>query len=573
MYLLKKYLSFLIQAALCLGLVPCAYADVKLPAIFGDHMVLQQEATLPVWGWASPGEKIVVSFGNQKANTTTGADGKWRVDLAPVPAGTAPGTLVVAGRNTITLSDVLVGDVWLCSGQSNMEFPTKKLSLNQVSPTDASDNQIRLFHIPHRLAIVPLEDVTASWEVCSPETLSDFTAVGFFFAKNLRPVLNRPIGLIESSWGATTAHAWTSMDGLQTNPVFQPFIDDHNKSVANYPGGETEFETTVASYDATLKQWNDSLATNAPYQEAYKAWQKASNEARAASLPQPPAPATPTPQPHFPPGGHHNAPAALFDAMINPIIPYAIKGVIWYQGEDDSKSLESATNYRISLPALITDWRTHWKEGDFPFLFVQLAGFTANPKDAGEASTWAIVRESQLKTLALPNTGMAVAVDIGTVGNIHPPDKADVGLRLSLAAQHVAYGKNLVYTGPIYDSFQITGNTIRISFKPDSIGGGLTIGKSPCADPTAAPISTTDLQGFAIAGADQKWFWATAKIDQNTIVVSSPDVSKPVAVRYAWAFNPTCNLYNKEGLPASPFRTDDWEVPPADAAKAAALFR
>jgi sialate O-acetylesterase len=564
---------FLLLAIFSVCYVSRGCADVKLPAIFGDHMVLQQEASLPVWGWASPGEEVTVSFGAEKATVTAGADGTWQARLPPLPVGTPPGTLVVAGHNTLTLLDVLVGDVWICSGQSNMEFPVRKLQIKKVAVADQCDNQIRLFHIPHKLAIVPLNDVSASWEVCSPETLSDFTAVGFFFAQNLRPLLNHPVGLIESSWGATTAQAWTSLDGLRSNPVLQHHVDDYNRALTNYPGGETEFEAKVAAYDATLKQWSDNLAADASYQEGRKAWEKASAQATAAGLPTPPQPQPPVPSPHFPPGGHHNAPAALFDAMINPLIPYAIKGAIWYQGEDNTKTLNSAIEYRTLLPAMITDWRAHWQQGDFPFLFVQLAGLGPKPKTADDPSLWAILRESQLKTLDVPRTGMAVVFDIGDMGNIHPPDKADVGLRLSLAARHIAYGQTLVYTGPLYNTFQAAGGEIRISFKPESLGSGLAIGSSPCVDPKAPPVSKVDLQGFAIAGDDKHWVWATAKIDKNTVVVSSPQVAKPVAVRYAWADNPAGNLYNHEGLPASPFRTDDWELSATVPLQAAAPVR
>ena len=255
----------------------------------------------------------------------------------------------------------------------------------------------------------------------------------------------------------------------------------------------------------------------------------------------------------------------LFNGMINPLIPYSLKGVIWYQGESNAGY---AMEYRTLFPAMITDWRNRWKAADLPFLFVQLANFMAPPKTAGDNSAWTILRESQVKTLALPKTGMAVIIDIGTSGGIHPPDKTDVGARLALAARHVAYGENIVYTGPMYDALKIEDGKARITFKPDSIGGGLVIGSAPWHDPLAAPVSKTDLQGFAIAGEDKKWVWADAKIDGNDVVVSSPDVPKPVAVRYAFANDPACNLYNKEGLPASPFRTDDWEAAAPAAAPA-----
>ncbi|MGB8354146.1 MAG: sialate O-acetylesterase [Chthoniobacteraceae bacterium] len=529
-------------------------ADIKMPAIFGDHMVLQQEKTVPVWGWAAAGEKVTVIFGDPKehhtAEATTGPDGKWRADLTALPGGTAPGVLTIVGKNTITIQDVLVGDVWLCSGQSNMEFGT-----NKAQTVDATDDQIRLFHVPHQLAIGPREDVTAKWQVCTPETLPGFTAVGYFFGKDLRAALKRPIGLIESSWGGTPAQSWTSIPALQADPALTHYADSYKAITDKYPGGDDEFAAKSAEADAAFAKWNTALMADTAYQDALKAWHAAADQAKAAKQTPPPQPTPPAPRPPGVAGGA-GTPSMLFDGMINPLIPYAIKGVIWYQGESNASN---AMEYRTLFPAMITDWRARWKTADLPFLFVQLANFMAAPKTAGENSAWAILRESQVKTLALPKTGMAVILDIGTGGNIHPPDKKDVGSRLALAARHVAYGEKLVYTGPMFDALKVEGGKARISFKPDSIGGGLVIGSAPWTDPLAAPVSKTDLQGFAIAGEDKNWVWADAKIDGNDVVVSSPDVPQPVAVRYAFANNPACNLYNKEGLPASPFRTDDWQ--------------
>ena len=254
----------------------------------------------------------------------------------------------------------------------------------------------------------------------------------------------------------------------------------------------------------------------------------------------------------------------MFNSELNPLIPFAIKGVIWYQGEGNAEGPASAFEYRTLLPALITDWRTRWGQGDFPFLIVQLANFGESPKDPVESSNWAILRESQLKTLALPNTGLAVTIDIGNSQEVHYSDKADVGARLALAARHIAYGEKIVYTGPIYDSFTTEGDKIRITFKSPSVGGGLVIGSSPWLDPRATPVSKTKLEGFGIAGEDKNWVSADATIDGNSVVVSSPKVAKPISVRYGWAGGPACNLYNKENLPASPFRTDDWPVVPAN---------
>ena len=532
-------------------------ADVKLPALFGDHMVLQQEATVPVWGRAEPGEKVTVSFGGLKTETTATAEGKWRADLPALPANTPPGTLVIAGKNTVTINDVLVGDVWLCTGQSNMEFGTGRGQAAQ-----ANDDQIRLFHVAQHLAIAPVDDVRAKWEVCTPETVPGFSAVGFFFAKNLRADLKRPVGLIESCVGGTGAQEWTDLPTLQADPILRHYAVDFNKITAAYPGGEAEYAAKAAAHEAEMKQWNDALLADPVYQEALKAWNAASAEARSASRPAPPAPKPPLPQPASP-AGKRGDPVCLFDGMIAPLVPYAMKGVIWYQGENNAQTTALAAEYCTLFPAMIQDWRGLWKEGDFPFLFVQLANF-----DRGGAD-WPLLREAQLKTLALPKTGMAVIIDIGTGGNIHPPDKADVGARLALAARHIAYGENIVYTGPIYEAMKAEADSIHVSFKGDSIGGGLIIGTAPWVDPKAAPVSKTELQGFAIAGEDQQWVTAQAKIEGNGVVVSSPQVPRPVAVRYAWSSNPQCNLYNKEGLPASPFRTDEWKkiLVPAAATK------
>ncbi len=532
-------------AALCLCTFS-ANADVKLPAIFGDHMVLQQEATLPVWGWAAPGEKVTVSFEKSKAEATADADGKWRADLAPIPAGTAAGKLVVAGKNTITLDDVLVGDVWLCSGQSNMEFRIGR------DATKAKDDQIRLFHVAHQLAIAPRTDVVGKWEVCSPETAGDFSAVGYYFGKDLRADLHRPIGLIESSWGGTGAQEWTDLPTLEANPKLRHYAETMQKINAQFPQGDADYAEKIAASDKAANEWKAKIAADTAYQSALKDWQAAAAKAKADGQPTPAQPKPPTPPPSSKTPGRGN-PTLIFNGMIAPLVPFAMKGVIWYQGENNANNSFNAQEYRTLFPAMIEDWRKLWHEEKLPFLFVQLANFESH------TNAWAELREAQLKTLSLPKTGMAVIIDIGTGDNIHPPDKADVGERLSLAARHIVYGENLAYTGPIFDSMKVEDGKVRISFKPDSIGGGLIIGKTPWQDPKAKPLSTTEVEGFAIAGADQKWVKADAKIEGDHVVVSSPEVAHPTAVRYGWADNPRCNLYNKEGLPASPFRTDEEE--------------
>jgi sialate O-acetylesterase len=497
-----------------------ARAAVRLPGIFGDHMVLQQEATLPVWGWANPQEKVTVTFGNEKAETTAGPGGKWRIDLPALPAGTPAGTLTVVATNTITFNDVLVGEVWLCSGQSNMELPLKNTDNAAGAAAQANDDQLRLCMVPWNLALAPRDDISPTkpeadiWEVCTPETVGKFSAVAYYFGKNLRAALKRPVGLIEDAWGGTAAQVWTDPATLQSDPVFHHYVEQQQKVAAKYPGGDAGFAVQVAAQSQPGEKPGGSLVRR---------------------------------------GYGPTIPSSLFDAMINPIIPFAIKGVIWYQGEDNAAPAP-ALEYARLFPAMITGWRTLWKEGDFPFLYVQLANLAQRYRD-----NWPLVREAQLKTLSLPNTGMAVTLDIGTPYYIHPPDKADVGLRLALLARHIAYGENLVCSGPLYDSMKVEGASIRISFRPDTIGGGLVIGSSPWKDPKAKTIpSSTELEGFMIAGDDRKWIDAQATIDGDTVVVSSAQVPNPTAVRYAWAQSPLANLYNKNGLPGSPFRTDDW---------------
>ncbi len=501
-------------------LTSVVHADVRLPGIFGDHMVLQQGATLPVWGWANPQEKVIVTFRNERAETTAGSDGKWRIDLPALPAGTAAGTLTVAASNTITLSDVLVGEVWLCSGQSNMELPLTKTDNAAAAAAQANDNQLRLCMVPPNFALAPRDDISPTtpaadiWEVCTPETVGKFSAVGYYFGKHLRAVLKRPVGLIEAAWGGTAAQVWTDPATLQSDPDFHHYVEEQQKVAAKYPGGDRDFAAQVAAQSKPGEKPGGSLLRR---------------------------------------GYGPTIPSSLFNAMINPIIPFAIKGVIWYQGEDNAAPA-SALEYARLFPAMITGWRTRWKEGDFPFLYVQLANLAQRYRD-----NWPLVREAQLRTLSLPKTGMAVTLDIGTPYFIHPPDKADVGLRLSLLARHIAYGENVACSGPLYDSMKVEGARIRIRFRPDTIGEGLVIGSSPWKDPKAKITpSLTKLQGFLIAGADHKWVEALAAIDGNTVVVSSEQVPSPTAVRYAWAQSPLANLYNKNGLPGSPFRTDDW---------------
>ncbi|MDB6018807.1 MAG: 9-O-acetylesterase [Pedosphaera sp.] len=523
-----------------------AKADVRMPAIFGDHMVLQEKAKLPVWGWASPGEKITVTFKNQKKTTTTAADGKWRVDLDKVDSSSESGTLTVTGDNTITFTDVLVGDVWVASGQSNMEFGIQTDSRGKEAITNATDSQIRFFFVPWATAlqpqtnistIVPPSPLNGKWVVCSPEVIGanwawhGFSAIGYYFAKERRRITGRPMGMIATYKGGTPAQAWTSISGLKKDAALDHYVDEHHRRVDNYTNARAIYSKEHADYEIKMKEWNKAKAAG-------------------QVMPEKSAPKEPTR-----PEGGYGAPANLFNGMVSPLIPYAIKGVIWYQGESNGDNMREAEEYPILFTRLIQDWREKWAQGNFPFLFVQLPNFNAPSKTPSEGR-WPLVREAQLKALSLPNTGMAVTIDIGDADNIHPPDKLYVGQRLALVARHVAYGEDLVYSGPIYNSMTIDGNKIRINFS--NIGGGLRLGTPPPTATGEALATPTELTGFAIAGMNQKFVWAKAILDGSTVVVFSDAIQQPLAVRYDWGQNPSGDLYNMEGLPASPFRTDDW---------------
>lgn len=549
-------------------------ADVKLPAIFGDHMVLQRDMGVPVWGWAEPGESVAVSAGGDKATTTAGRDGKWSVKLSKLAASANPIELTVAGKNTVTFHDVLVGDVWVCSGQSNME-----LGSGFILPKDElaqSDHpQIRLFTVPRFVAPAPADNIAPApvgtpligkWQVCNPETLAKngewagFSAVAFLFGREIHEFTKQPVGLIETCWGGTRIHSWISLEKLESMPEKVSASRKALEFRDNYDQIKQTYETvTLPEWKAAMEKWTQEnkggLETFAAEQ---KKWGELAKEAAAQKKPAPPRPVAPKP-PREPVDPIHTnqASCALFNGMISPLIPYGIKGAIWYQGE--ANAMEPKV-YKAELPALIGDWRKQWGQGDFSFLVVQLPNFNARKPDPGE-SPWAETREAQAGALALPNTGIAVTVDIGDAGNIHPPDKWDVGRRLALSARHVAYGKDdTVYSGPVYKSAKVEGKKIRISF--DQTGSGLAIGNPPERfftsqkknPPTTVP---PELQGFAIAGTDDIFLWAKAAIDGDTVIVWNDAVANPVAVRYAWADNPACNLYNKECLPAMPFRTDE----------------
>jgi len=517
------------MAATCIVAAVCpAMAAVKMPAVFSENMVIQAGMPVPVWGWAAPNEKITVKFAGQEKSATAGADGKWTLKLDQMKCSSTPAQMTVTGADgqAVNIGNVLVGEVWLGSGQSNMEMTVGGcLDLDKVV-ADANYPAIRMFTVERRTAGEPTDDVVGKWAVCSPQTVRSFSAVAYFFGRRIHKDLSVPVGLIHSSWGGTRIEPWTPPCGFQAVPE----LKDIAAQVAAGPG---EYRKQVASAI-----------------EAIEAWLPKAKQAVAKNATVPPAPT----MPRHPLDGS-GSPTGLYNAMIHGLVPYAMRGALWYQGESNGGEGES---YFHKMRALIDGWRQLWGEGDFPFYFVQLATFM-QPNDKPEGGDgWAKVMEAQTFSLSIPNTGMAVLSDIGDAGNIHPRDKQDVGERLALWALAKDYGKkDLVYSGPIFKSAKVEGSAMVISF--DNVGAGLMVGKKDGLAP-AQEVAGGELKGFSIKGDDGKWYWADAKIVGPTVVVSSKDVSKPAAVRFAFTTNRShCNFYNKEGLPAVGFRTDtEW---------------
>ena len=483
---------------------PLLRADVKVPAIIGENMALQQGIPVPIWGWADPGEDVTVTYAGQSKATKAGDDKKWMVKLDALKVG-APSDMVIKGKNTLTLKNVIVGEVWVNSGQSNMEFGMHGTLNSAKEIAEAKFPNIRLFTVQKAVKDEAQSDCIGKWSECSPESAGGFSAVAYFFGRKLHQDLGVPVGLIHTSWGGTPAEAWTTSATMQADPDLKPIVDRFAQSKA----GDTD-----EAFAKKTEQWKAAV-------EKAKAEKK--------QLPRAPQRAL-----------NQNSPAALYNGMIAPIIPFGIAGATWYQGESNAGR---AIQYRKLLPAMITDWRKAWGQGEFPFMIVQLANFMKRDADPVE-STWAELREAQtLTSINLPKTGLGLAIDIGDEKDIHPKNKQDVGLRLALQAEKIAYNKDIPFSGPMFDSMTVEGANAHVKFK--HVFGGLE-------------AKGGDLKGFSVAGEDKKFHWATAKIDGETVVVSSDKVAKPVSVRYAWANNPECNLYNKAGLPTVPFRTDTW---------------
>jgi sialate O-acetylesterase len=643
------------------GLGICAQAEVSLPNVLSDNMVLQRERAVPIWGNAKAGETITISFRDQSVSTVTKEDGKWRLNVPTGKAG-GPFEMTIEGKNKITLKNILVGEVWVCSGQSNMQMQVVSVKNAQEEIAQANYPEIRLFTVPCVAAAAPQANCNGCWTACSPQTVPNFSAVGYFFGRDLYQHLKVPIGLINTSWGGTNSETWTPREVIMNVPGFERLksaltameandggkeyfrqLTEWEKATHREDPGNTGFGKGWAKVDADMKDWktmslpgtidklNDrsnfegvvwfrkdvtvpekwagkdlvlSLGTIDDFDVTYfngtevgkidrtaeNSWNIQRNYKIPASLvkagrnviairmvdnfslggftgkpeamklsfnDQEPVIALagdwnyrieaeiipveskigkPEPSGGL---GNVNSPCALYNSMIYPLVPYAIQGAIWYQGESNAGR---PYEYRTIFPEMIKGWRNVWGQGDFPFLFVQLANYMAI-QPAPSESNWAALREAQTMTLdAAPNTGMVVIIDIGETSDIHPKNKQDVGKRLALAAKAKAYGENITYSGPIFNSMTVQDNKAVIRFR--HVDGGL------------AARDGGELKGFAIAGADKKFVWAKAKIEGDTVVVWSDEVTKPVAVRYAWADNPICNLINKAGLPASPFRTD-----------------
>ena len=484
--------KIIVVAFSAVALLPCGSlrAEVILPSIFCDHMVLQHGATLPVWGKASPGEVLTVSILGHSARTIAAPDGNWQVTLPPLVASPIPQHFIVQGNNRIEIQDVLIGDVWICAGDSNMEYPLSESTGGRDTQGEPSDHNLRFFYTPESLSEDPSRSTRGRWMTSSTQNSPSFSAVGYFFARDLRSSQRLPIGIIQCTEDESPAQVWVSHGGLSKKPSFSEYLTERVSQTAD-----------------------------------------------------------------------QKTPSSLFNRLVFPLIPYAITGVIWYQGESNEgfASLE----YRRLFPRLIRDWREHWKQGPFPFFFVLAAGFgdqdgpvvesfNGDGHQPRRALPW--LREGQSCALILPNTGMADATDLGMPDEHQPPDKLDVGRRLALLARKRVYGEPVVDSGPRYCCMSREGAKIRMRFQ--DVGGGLILGATPFQGDDSRAMSQTKPTGFAVAGKDGKWYAATALIDGSSILLSSDAVQHPMEARYNWSGYPRGNLYNKDGLPAAPFRTD-----------------
>lgn len=523
----RRTLNVILAVAAIATALPAA-ADVRLPRVFTDDMMLQRDKPVRVWGWAEAGEVVTVALSGKSAATKADASGAWKVELPALKEGDNL-ELTVKGKNSVTLKNIIVGDIWVCSGQSNMEW-TLAQSLGAAEDIKAADlPKIRQIKFRQTKSDQPETDAPTAtpWQVCAPGTVGGFTAAGFYFAREIQQKTGVPIGLVYTNWGGTRIEPWTAAEGLEMVEALRPEIAGKLEAMKTYQAQLSEALTDMENWIAQSRK----------------------NLAAGIKVTPPPAmPALPSGKGDW---------SSMYNAMIHPIVPMPIKGALWYQGESNGPEGET---YFQKMQALIGGWRKNWGQGDFPFYFVQLANYQAPTEDAAGGNGWAKLREAQLKTLALPNTGMAVIIDtvpLAQAPDIHPKNKYDVGARLAQWALARDYAqKGVVASGPLFQALKIDGSKAHLSF--DYTGGGLIVGKKDGRNP-ATEAKDEKLKRFAIAGEDKKWFWAEAVIEGSTVVVSSPDVKAPVAVRYAFEMNPDgANLYNRAGLPASPFRTDSW---------------
>ena len=637
---MKKSILFLFWMV---GLM--ANANVRMPMLFADGMVLQRNKPIPVWGWADANEKVEVRFNKQTKNITADVTGKWILNLNAEKTG-GPFELTITGKNKIIIKDVLVGEVWICSGQSNMEFTVKQAKDFEIEKKDANYPQIRQFLVQKDMSSTPKEEFkSAKWSSSNEQTVGDFTAAGFYFARKLYKELNIPIGLLHTSWGGTCVETWTSKEAFQGSDEFKSMIAEvpsvnmdevfenyrksalgnikkiqgfdvsldnenqfknpefqdsnwaeikapslwENQQIGNIDGIVWMRKTIIltaeqAKKDAVLHlakvDDEDLTYVNGVQVGTNNLWDKLRTYKIPAGVLKEGKNVIAVRITDYSGGGGiygeasdlkidfkdsslpldglwkfnvvkvrieispNSYPSLLYNAMVNPLVSYAIQGVLWYQGE---ANVWRAKQYKKAFPLMIQDWRTKFKQGDFPFYFVQLSTFDESGGNSAKGSRWAELREAQTETLKVPNTGMVVTTDIGNAKDIHPTNKQDIGLRFAAIALNNLYGKKQVNSGPMYKSQQIKGNQIILSF--DAIGSGL------------ATPENAELKGFEIAGADKVFHPAKAIIKDNKVIVSCEKVSNPVAVHYGWADDDTeINLYNIEKFPASPFRTDNWEM-------------
>jgi len=502
----KRIIFLPLNLSLLLG-ASLGVAEVKVPQVFSDHAVLQRDTPIHIWGWADPGEQVTVSLLNQKQSASADDLGKWSVYLSPEHAG-GPYTLTIHATNTVTISDVLIGDVWFASGQSNMEMPLKGfpgsavLKNGEQEIANSNQPQIHLLRVHQRPSdhpVADLKDPDEVWTTCTPETAADFSAVAYFFGREIQQREKIPVGLIDDTWGGTPAEAWISLDSISADASLMPVF-----------AAWSEMANTTSDIPAVLAR------------------EKREDDAAKQT-------GAPPPKHSWHPNPLSWEPAFLYNGMVAPFVGYQIKGAIWYQGESNSGTERAPMYYKV-FPTLITDWRARWAQGNFPFLFVQISSFTSTGYEG-----WGVIRDAQRRTLSLDKTGMAVSLDVGTPDNVHPPDKQTVGHRLALAARDIAYGEQIEDSGPLFRQATPESSAIRVWF--DHSAGMAAKGGA--------------LVGFEVAGKDHHFVQATAKIEGSTVVVTASAVKAPKYVRYAWANATTANLYNGADLPASTFSSEN----------------